>query len=83
MQLLQELKDQGFHQTNVTPVVYCKAFKDNTGALELSLVPKMRPRIKHITNVYHHFSSFVRDKLISVSKVQRIRWLIFLQSHYR
>jgi len=37
MQLLQELKDQGFHQTNATPVVPCKAFEDNSGALELSL----------------------------------------------
>jgi len=69
MQLLQELKDQGFHQTNVTPVVHCKAFEDNTGALELSLVPKMRPRTKHINNVYHHFRQFVRDKLISVTKI--------------
>jgi len=69
MQLLQELKDQGFHQTNVTPVVNCKAFEDNTGALELSLVPKMRPRTKHINNVYHHFRQFVRDKLISVTKI--------------
>jgi len=69
MQLLQELKDKGFHQTNATPVVHCKAFEDNSGALELSIVPKMRPRTKHINNVYHHVRSFVRDGLISVSKI--------------
>ena len=69
MQLLQELKDQGFHQANVTPVVHCKAFEDNTGALEPSLVHKMRPRTKHINNVYHHFRQFVRNKLISVTKI--------------
>ena len=69
MQLLQELKDKGLCQANVTPVVHCKAFEDNSGALELSLVPKMRPRTKHINNVYHHFRKFVRDKLISVTKI--------------
>ncbi len=51
MQLLQELKDKRFCQVNVTPVVHCKAFEDNSGALELSLVTKMRPRTKHINNV--------------------------------
>jgi len=55
MQLLQELKDKGLCQAKATPVVHCKAFEDNSGALELSLVPKMRPRTKHINNVYHHF----------------------------
>ena len=69
MQLLQELKDKGFCQANATPVVHCKAFEDNSGALELSLVPKLRPRTKHINNVYHHFRKFVRDKLISVTKI--------------
>ena len=69
MNLLEELKDQGFKPANIKPVVHCKAFEDNTGALELSLVPKMRPRTKHINNVYHHFRKFVRDKLISVTKI--------------
>ena len=46
-----------------------KAFEDNSGALELSLVPKMRPHTKHINNVCHHFRSIIRDRLISVSKI--------------
>jgi hypothetical protein len=69
MNLLQELKDQGFHEENLKPTVHCKAFEDNTGALELSKVPKMRPRTKHINNIYHHFRSFVREKLISISHI--------------
>ena len=69
MKLLEELKDQGFKPANIKPMVHCKAFEDNTGALELSLVPKMRPRTKHINNVYHHFRQFVRDGLISVSRI--------------
>ena len=69
MNLIKELQDQGFHDENIKPVVHCKAFEDNTGALELSKVPKMRPRTKHINNVYHHFRSHVRDKQISIFHV--------------
>ena len=69
MNLLQELKDREFHDDIIKPNVHCKAFEDNTGALELSKVPKMRPRTKHINNVYHHFRSYVRDKLISIFHV--------------
>ena len=29
----------------------------------------MRPHTKHINNVYHHFRQFVRDGLISVSRI--------------
>jgi hypothetical protein len=69
MNLLKELQKQGFHSRNTTPVVHCKAFEDNMGALELSKVPKMRPRTKHINNIYHHFCSYVRDKMISILHV--------------
>jgi hypothetical protein len=47
-------------------VVKCKAFEDNTGALALATVPKMRPRTKHINLVYHHFRGAVRDGMIEV-----------------
>lgn len=40
--------------------VHCKAFEDNTGALELARLPKIRPRTKHISNIYHHFREAVR-----------------------
>jgi hypothetical protein len=69
MNLLSELKDQDFHNDNTKPTVHCHAFEDNTGALELSKVHKMRPRTKHINNIYHHFRSHVRDGLISVTHV--------------
>ena len=41
------------------PRVYCKAFEDNSGALEMARFPKMRPRTKHINIKYHHFRSHV------------------------
>jgi hypothetical protein len=69
MNLLSELKDLGFHDENIKPTVHCHAFEDNTGALELSKVHKMRPRTKHINNIYHHFRSHVRKGLISIAHV--------------
>ena len=49
MQMAEEMKAReiplfGDAQTTIM----CNAFEDNTGALELAKVPKMRPRTKHI-----------------------------------
>jgi hypothetical protein len=41
--------------TEVTPVVKCTVFKDNNGALEMAIAPKMRLRTKHSAIKYHHF----------------------------
>ena len=49
--------------------VKCTAFEDNNGALDLALVPKMRPRTKHINIKYHHFRSAVRTGRISVESI--------------
>ena len=48
------------------PHVYCKVFKDNSGALELARLPKLRPRTKHINVCYHHFCEHVRKWLIKI-----------------
>jgi hypothetical protein len=66
MQLLQELTDQGFSIYSTEPKVYCKAFEDNSGAIELARLPKMRPRTKHINIIYHHFREHVRRKKIHI-----------------
>ena len=47
----------------------CNAFEDNTGALELAKVPKMRPRTKHINIKYHHFREHVQQGTIKVEHV--------------
>ena len=67
--LLQELKTRGFPIDTSKPRVRCKLFKDNSGAIEMAKVPKMRPRTKHINIRYHHFRSFVKDKIISILKI--------------
>ena len=69
MNLFKELQGHGFQQEYITPKVHCKAFEDNMGALELSRVPKMRPRTKHINLVYHHFRDFVRSGEVSVHPI--------------
>ena len=49
--------------------VHCTVFEDNNSCIELVKCPRMRPRTKHIGLKYHHFRSKVKDKLISVHRV--------------
>ena len=60
MNLLKEFKDRDFAVIGdgKAKLMY-RVFEDNSGALELANVPKMRPRTKHINLVYHHFRSRV------------------------
>ena len=46
--------------------VYCKLFKDNSAALEIAKVPKMRPRTKHFNIKYHHFREHVKAGFVRV-----------------
>jgi histone deacetylase 1/2 len=66
MDLINEFKDNGFKVYSEVPRVHCKAFEDNSGALELARLPKLRPRTKHINIKYHHFREHVRLGLIKV-----------------
>ena len=54
MNLIQEIREKGFEVVCTEPYVYCKVFEDNSGALELARLPKLRPRTKHINVCYHH-----------------------------
>ena len=69
MQLVEEVKKKGFQVICTAPFVYCKAFEDNSGALELARLPKLRPRTKHINVCYHHFREFVRAGKIKIFPV--------------
>ena len=66
MNLINEFKQHGFKAVSNQPRVFCKAFEDNSGALELTRLLKMRPRTKHINIKYHHFREHVRLGLIKV-----------------
>jgi hypothetical protein len=64
--LMKEAMHQGVPVLNATPRVHCKVFEDNAGAIEIAIVPKMRPRTKHLNIKYHHFTEEVRKGTISI-----------------
>ena len=64
--LIKEMKERNIATVSSVPTVFCKAFEDNSGALELAKSPKMRPRTKHLNLVYHHFREHVRTRIIQL-----------------
>jgi hypothetical protein len=69
MELIKELKAHGFNMISVTPKIHCKVFEDNSGAIEIANVPKMRPRTKHINIKYHHFRDYVERGEITIQQI--------------
>jgi Reverse transcriptase (RNA-dependent DNA polymerase) len=69
MRLVKEIKRELKLPMDIIPKVFCRAFEDNTGAVELSNVPKLRPRTKHISTKYHHFRKYIFDKQIQVEHI--------------
>ena len=66
MGMLKEATDQGVQIDNLPPKIHCTIFEDNSSALELARLPKMRPRTKHINQSYHHFREYVERQEIHV-----------------
>ncbi len=66
MFLLDEMRNKGLQVICTAPHVYCKVFKDKSGALELARLPKLRPRTKHINVCYHHFQEHVRSRKVKI-----------------
>ena len=70
MQIVDKAKARGIPiRSDAQTAVHCNTFEDNTGALELSKVPKMQPRTKHINIKYHHFRAHVQKGTITVEHV--------------
>jgi Reverse transcriptase (RNA-dependent DNA polymerase) len=69
MELARELSDAGFNLGVSTPKIHCKAFEDNSGALEMARTPKLRPRTKHLNIKYHHFREAVEDGSVSIHSI--------------
>ena len=66
MGILREACENGLQITDVPPKIHCTVFEDNSGALELARLPKMRPRTKHINQSFHHFREHVERKDITI-----------------
>ncbi|KAL7484351.1 hypothetical protein ACHAW6_009989 [Cyclotella cf. meneghiniana] len=64
MVLLSNMREINFNIICDSPRIYCNAFEDNSGALELAKLPKLHPRSKHINTCYHHFWKHIRRELI-------------------
>ena len=69
MELLQELKGAGFNIGSTTPIIRCKVFENNSGAMKMATVHKWRPRTKHIATKYHHFRDYVKRGQIVIEAI--------------
>ena len=69
MQLMEEMQRKGWNINTDPPRVHCKVFEDNSGALEMARLPKMRPRTKHLCVRMHHFREHVRTGKVSIHKI--------------
>ena len=61
-----------FPISNKTPIVECKVFEDNSGAIEIAMTHKYCPRIKHLNHKLHHFRDYFNRKEIVVVPVSLV-----------
>ncbi len=66
LSLAQEVATFGVIHKVETPIMRCKIFEDNEGAVEMTNVPKMRPRTKHLNIKYHFFRQFVETGILQI-----------------
>ena len=66
MALVSEIKKRKFRVICTEPYVYCESFEDNSGALELTRLPKLRPLSKHININYLHFREHMHKGLVKI-----------------
>ena len=67
--------NKGFPVLTDSPDVQCTAFEDNSGALEMAHLPKMRPRTKHLNIALHHFREMVRLGELHVHAISTLHQL--------
>jgi hypothetical protein len=69
LSLAKEAAKQGVISETSAPIMKCKIFEDNIGAVEIANVPKMRPRTKHLNVKYHFFCQFVQMGILLVEHI--------------
>ena len=67
--ILDEIKSRGVALSS-TPEICCEIFEDNAAALEISRVPKVRPRTRHINVIYHHFRAEVANNRVKIRPIK-------------
>ena len=81
MGILKEAREQGLQVYYLPPKVHRTIFKDNSSSLELAHLQKIRPRTKHINQLFHHFHEHVEclDIIIKAMPVDQ-QWSTSLTS---
>ena len=70
MNILKEMDGLGIPVPGCKPTVSCRVFEDNSGALEMAVNEKFRPRTKHINAKFHHFRTYVDEGHIDVRPIK-------------
>ena len=66
MGMLKEAHEHGLQVDYLPLKVHCTVFEENSGALELARLPKIRPRTKHINQSFHHFREYVERQEVMI-----------------
>jgi len=69
MNFLEELADQGVSMFNKIARAHYRVFKDNSAALAIATLPKIRACTKPINEKYWHFSKYVEQCKIMIHAV--------------
>ena len=69
MSIIDEAKSYGVPIRSSATQVKCTLFEDNTGAVEIANVPRIRPRTKHINVKYWHFIKWVETSRLIIKHV--------------
>jgi hypothetical protein len=64
--MIHEMRHHGLEFEDTQPKIHCKVFEDNSGALEMANVHKLRPRTKNLALPWHHFRHHVERGDITV-----------------
>ena len=67
--LIDEIQERKLIVSTI-PKIHCRIFEDNEAALEISKIPKIRPRSRHINVIYHHFRSEVFNDRVKVEPIR-------------
>ena len=57
--MIEEFKYDNLIKNDAIPIIKCKVFEDNSGALEIASIHKNRPRTKQLNLKLHQFRYYV------------------------
>ena len=69
MNLMEVMQELGISVMDNKAKINCKVFEDNSGALNIATLPKLRPRTKYINIKYWHFREHLEQGKITIHTV--------------